>query len=217
VKNKAHGARNPRAHLGRRGPPTLDEVLASKMIAEPLTLLQCCPTTDGARRRPRRARTGECGCCPAPSCRGTVDQRSDEIWGVAPVSRAADEAFTTAGVEASDVDVLESTTPSPSRDRHPRSARPVQAGEGAELAVSGHTALGGAQPVNPSGGLLSRGHPLGATGLAQLADRVQLRGRPATGSARASPRPRRDPRRAASGMDGNAAVVRPPQAPTRPP
>ena len=50
-------------------------------------------------------------------------------------------------------------------------------GEGAALAESGHTAIGGPQPVNPSGGLLSRGHPLGATGLAQVAEIVwQLRG-----------------------------------------
>jgi acetyl-CoA acetyltransferase len=50
-------------------------------------------------------------------------------------------------------------------------------GEGAALTESGHTSLGGRQPVNPSGGLLSRGHPLGATGLAQLAEVVwQLRG-----------------------------------------
>jgi acetyl-CoA C-acetyltransferase len=82
-------------------------------------------------------------------------------------------------------------------------------GEGADLACSGHTALGGKQPVNPSGGLLSRGHPLGATGLAQLAEVVwQLRGE-------AGSRQIPDARLglvetlggAASGMDGNAAVV----------
>ncbi|SKY89839.1 lipid-transfer protein [Mycobacteroides abscessus subsp. abscessus] len=82
-------------------------------------------------------------------------------------------------------------------------------GKGGDLAVSGHTARSGAQPVNPSGGLLSRGHPLGATGTAQLAEVVwQLRGEAG---------PRQVARHnvgmvetmggGAAGMDGNACVV----------
>jgi acetyl-CoA C-acetyltransferase len=212
VKNKAHGARNPRAHLGRRAPPTLDEVLASKMIAEPLTLLQCCPTTDGAAAAVLGpARTGDVRVLSSALVSGKPwDQRSDEIWGVAPVRRAADEAFTAAGVDAADVDVLEVHDAFTIGEIVTLEALGLcKPGEGAELAVSGHTALGGAQPVNPSGGLLSRGHPLGATGLAQLAEIVwQLRGEAGD---RQVPGARlglvETLGGAASGMDGNAAVV----------
>jgi acetyl-CoA C-acetyltransferase len=215
VKNKAHGVRNPRAHLGRAsssGAPSLDEVLASKMIAEPLTLLQCCPTTDGAAAAVLgRARAGDVRVLSSALVSGRPwDQRSDEIWGVAPVRRAADEAFSAAGVEAEDVDVLEVHDAFTIGEIVTLEALGLcKPGEGAELAVSGHTALGGRQPVNPSGGLLSRGHPLGATGLAQLAEIVwQLRGEAGD---RQVPGARiglvETLGGAASGMDGNAAVV----------
>ncbi|HEY0398092.1 MAG TPA: thiolase family protein, partial [Acidimicrobiia bacterium] len=178
VKNKGHGALNPRAHLAKA--PSLDEVLASKMIAEPLTLLQCCPTTDGgAAAVIGPARAGDVRVLSSALVSGRPwDQRSDEIWGVAPVRRAADEAFAAAGVEPADVDVLEVHDAFTIGEIVTLEALGLcKPGEGADLAVSGHTALGGRQPVNPSGGLLSRGHPLGATGLAQLAEIVwQLRG-----------------------------------------
>jgi acetyl-CoA C-acetyltransferase len=212
VKNKAHGVLNPRAHLSRKAPPTLDEVLASKMIAEPLTLLQCCPTTDGAAAAViGPARAGDVKVLSSTLVSGRPwDQRSDEIWGVAPVRRAADEAFAAAGVEAADVDVLEVHDAFTIGEIVTLEALGLcKPGEGADLAVSGHTALGGRQPVNPSGGLLSRGHPLGATGLAQLAEIVwQLRGeageRQVTGARLGLVETLGG---AASGMDGNAAVV----------
>ncbi|MBM3678431.1 MAG: thiolase family protein, partial [Actinobacteria bacterium] len=82
-------------------------------------------------------------------------------------------------------------------------------GEGARLAPAGHTRLGGPQPVNPSGGLLSRGHPLGATGLAQIAEAVwQLRGeageRQVDGAQVAVVETMGG---GAAGVDGNACVV----------
>jgi acetyl-CoA C-acetyltransferase len=211
VKNKAHGALNPRAHLGA-APPSLDDVLASKMIAEPLTLLQCCPTTDGAAAAVLGpARPGDVLVLSSTLVSGRPwDQRSDEIWGVAPVRRAADEAFATAGVEPADVDVLEVHDAFTIGEIVTLEALGLcKPGEGADLAVSGHSALGGRQPVNPSGGLLSRGHPLGATGLAQVAEIVwQLQGRAGD---RQVPGARlglvETLGGAASGMDGNAAVV----------
>ena len=210
VKNKGHGALNPRAHLAKA--PSLDEVLASKMIAEPLTLLQCCPTTDGgAAAVIGPARAGDVRVLSSALVSGRPwDQRSDEIWGVAPVRRAADEAFAAAGVEPADVDVLEVHDAFTIGEIVTLEALGLcKPGEGADLAVSGHTALGGRQPVNPSGGLLSRGHPLGATGLAQLAEIVwQLRGEAGD---RQVPGARlglvETLGGAASGMDGNAAVV----------
>ena len=211
VKNKGHGTLNPRAHLGVKV-PTLDEVLASKMIAEPLTLLQCCPTTDGSAAAViGPARAGDVQVLSSTLVSGKPwDHTSTEVWGAAPVARAAAQAFSAAGVTPGDVDVLEVHDAFTIGEIVTVEALGLCGpGEGADLACSGHTALGGKQPVNPSGGLLSRGHPLGATGLAQLAEVVwQLRGE-------AGSRQIPDARLglvetlggAASGMDGNAAVV----------
>jgi acetyl-CoA C-acetyltransferase len=210
VKNKGHGVKNPRAHLTVA--PTLDEVLASKMIAEPLTLLQCCPTTDGAAAAViGPARDGDVKVLSSALVSGRHwDHTSDDMWGVAPVRRAAEQAFAQAGASAAEVDVLEVHDAFTIGEVITLEALGLAApGEGAALAGAGHTALGGKQPVNPSGGLLSRGHPLGATGLAQLAEIVwQLRGE-------AGPRQVAGARLglvetlggAASGMEANAAVV----------
>jgi acetyl-CoA acetyltransferase len=179
VKNKTHGVDNPRAQLRRA--PTVSEVLASRMIAEPLTLLQCCPTGDGAAAvvvgRPRGGRDVVVESSVLVS--GELwDHRSVEVWGYAAIARAAERAYADAGRSPRDMDVLEvhdaftigeiTAVEALGLARH---------GEGAALAPAGHTARGGPQPVNPSGGLLSRGHPLGATGPAQLHEIVtQLRG-----------------------------------------
>lgn len=214
VKNKANGVDNPRAHL-REAPPTLQEVLDSRMIVEPLTLLQCCPTTDGAGAavvgRHRGSRSRDVLVRSSAYVSGQLwDQRSEHVWGFDPVVRAAELAFGEAGVSAADIDVLEVHDAFTIGEVIALEALGVAPlGKGAELAPSGHTARDGAQPVNPSGGLLSRGHPLGATGTAQLAEIVwQLRGD-------AGP-PQVQRNRlgvvetmggGAAGMDGNACVV----------
>jgi acetyl-CoA C-acetyltransferase len=138
------------------------------------------------------------------------DHRSPDFWGEAPVRRAAQAAFAQAGLGPRDVDVLEVHDSFTIGEILTLEALGLcERGEGAELAPSGHTRMGGAQPVNPSGGLLSRGHPLGATGTAQLAEIVwQLRGMAGA---------RQVPDAAlglvetmgggAAGMEGNAAVV----------
>ncbi|HVW34090.1 MAG TPA: thiolase family protein [Acidimicrobiia bacterium] len=212
VKNKAHGALNPRAHLGRQGPPALADVLGSKMIADPLTVLQCCPTTDGAAAAViGPARPGDVTVRATALVSGMPwDQRHDEIWGVAPVQRAAERAFGAAGVDPADVDVLEVHDAFTIGEVVTLEALGLcKPGEGADLAPSGHTALGGRQPVNPSGGLLSRGHPLGATGLAQVAEITwQLQGRAAARQVAGARLGLVETLGgAASGMDGNAAVV----------
>lgn len=179
VKNKANGARNPRAHLGDR-PPTLDEVLDSRPIAGPLTLLQCCPMSDGAG-----------AAIVTPFAAGDVEiltsERSsgswwnagdDDPWGFATVRATAQRAFAAADLTIDDVDVFEVHDAFTIGEVLTLEALGLAApGRGADLAADGVTALGGEHPVNPSGGLLSRGHPLGATGLAQTAELVwQLRG-----------------------------------------
>lgn len=214
VKNKTNGMDNPRAHL-REGAPTLQEVLESRMIVEPLTMLQCCPTTDGAGAavvgRHRGTDSRDVLVRSSTYVSGQLwDQRSEHVWGFDPVVRAAGSAFGDAGVAIEDVDVLEvhdAFTIGEVIALEALGMAPL--GQGAQLAPSGHTARDGAQPVNPSGGLLSRGHPLGATGTAQLAEIVwQLRGE-------AGPRQVARHRLGlvetmgggAAGMDGNNCVV----------
>jgi acetyl-CoA acetyltransferase len=213
VKNKRNGLDNPRAQL-RATAPTTEEVLASRMIAEPLTLLQCCPTSDGAGAAiigPERGNGDDLRIEASAMVSGALwDHRSDDVWGYASVARAAEKAFAQAGRTPAEIDVLEVHDAFTIGEILTLEALGfAPRGKGAELAPSGHTARDGAQPVNPSGGLLSRGHPLGATGTAQLAEVAwQLRGR---AEARQVARHRvglvETMGGGAAGMDGNACVV----------
>ncbi|MEJ2889297.1 thiolase family protein [Actinomycetospora aeridis] len=181
VKNHAHAVHNPRAQYS--GTYTVDEVLASRMIADPLTLLQCCPTSDGAAAAVLTAATGAAG---EVVVRGAAlrsgapwNHRSPHVWGHDVVADTTRDALAAAGLDATtDVDVLEVHDAFTIGEIVTTEALGlVPPGDGGKAAATGVTALGGAHPVNPSGGLLSRGHPLGATGLAQLAEITwQLRG-----------------------------------------
>ena len=183
VKNKAHGALNPRAHLSG-APPTRDEVLDSRPIAGPLTLLQCCPMSDGAaaaviRPSDQIAHDRRVEIVASEFSSGPLwTSHDDAPWGFGTVAATARRAFGSAGLSIEDVDVFEVHDAFTIGEILTLEAIGLAPrGRGVELAPSGHTRLGGPQPVNPSGGLLSRGHPLGATGLAQTAELVwQLRG-----------------------------------------
>jgi acetyl-CoA acetyltransferase len=212
VKNSAHGALNPRAL--RRRALTAEEVLASPPVAEPLTLLQCCSLSDAAAAAiVARAdgRRGEIRIRSSAHRSGALwDHRSDHVWGFEVVRDTARDAYEAAGVGIDDVDVLEVHDAFTIGEIVTTEALGLaDEGRGGALTHAGETALGGRKPVNPSGGLLSRGHPLGATGLAQTAEIVwQLRG--AAGERQV------DGARiglvetmggGASGLDGNACVV----------
>ncbi|WP_369253120.1 thiolase family protein [Geodermatophilus amargosae] len=213
VKNKRNGLDNPRAQL-RNSAPTVEEVLASRMIAEPLTFLQCCPTSDGAGAAVVGADRGnrdDLRIEASAMVSGALwDHRSDDVWGHASVTRAAERAFAQAGRTPGEIDVLEVHDAFTIGEILTLEALGLAPrGKGAELAPSGHTTRDGAQPVNPSGGLLSRGHPLGGTGTAQIAEIAwQLRGR---AGARQVQRHRvglvETMGGGAAGMDGNACVV----------
>jgi acetyl-CoA C-acetyltransferase len=180
VKNHRHAVGNDRAQ--HQKVVDVEEVLASRMIADPLTLLQCCSIADAAAAAViGRKRPGERDV----SVRSSVlrsgklwDHRSRHVWGWEIVNATAQQAYADAGVTAADIDVLEvhdAFTIGEIVTIEALGLAPL--GEGGALTESGHTTVGGPQPVNPSGGLLSRGHPLGATGLAQVAEIVwQLRG-----------------------------------------
>jgi acetyl-CoA acetyltransferase len=180
VKNHAHAVHNDRAQ--HRTPHSIEQVLASRMIADPLTLLQCCPIADGAGAAligPHHAGVSEVVVRSSVLRSGELwDHRSEHVWGFGLIRGSAAMAFARAGIGPGDIDVLECHDAFTIGEIVTTEALGLAPeGRGVELLHSAHTAIGGPQPVNPSGGLLSRGHPLGATGLAQYAEIVwQLRG-----------------------------------------
>jgi len=178
VKNSAHGALNPNAQY-RRG-LTRAEVLASRVVAGPMTKLMCSPVADGGAALVLRA--GDRG----GSAEGAVRIRACALGTGLPGAcgaplerRTAAAAYAQAGLGPDDLDVVEvHDAASPNELIMYEELGLCGAGEAPELLASGATALGGRIPVNPDGGLVSRGHPVGATGCAQLVEMVtQLRGR----------------------------------------
>jgi acetyl-CoA acetyltransferase len=180
VKNSRNGALNKRAQRARE--LSLDEVLRSRPVADPLTLFQSCSISDGAaaailgpaRDHPHDIAVKSSALIPG----GLWDYRTDKLLGSEIIERAADAALGHAGCTIQDIDVFEVHDAFTIGEVLAIEALGLaEPGAGPELGRSGATAIDGRYPVNPSGGLLSRGHPLGATGLAQLAEIVwQLRG-----------------------------------------
>jgi acetyl-CoA acetyltransferase len=176
VKSHAHAAHNPIAQF--RTPVTREEVLASRQISGPLTLLMCSPIGDGAAAlvlmSPRAAArlTG-----PRVEVAATV--LASGISDVNPVEHAARRAYEQAGIGPGELDVVEvHDAAAPAELIIYEELGLCPAGDGPKLLASGDTTLGGRVPVNPSGGLISRGHPVGATGVAQVVEITdQLRGR----------------------------------------
>jgi acetyl-CoA acyltransferase len=179
VKSHRHAALNPYAQY--RTELTVDDVLASREIAPPLTLLMCSPIGDGAaalvvcspeaaRRLGARVRVRACA---------LVSGRDRGPGELGAVERAAQAAYEKAGVGPGDLDVVElHDAAAPAELMTYEELGLCGEGEGPALLSSGATRLGGRIPVNPSGGLLSKGHPIGATGCAQLVELTdQLRGR----------------------------------------
>ena len=186
VKNRGHGALNPLAQ--QRKTVTLEDVLESRPIAEPLTLLQCCPSmVDGAAavvlttKRPNTSRPATRILGSAVQS-GRIEEGCDNILDAEITARTARLAYEQAGVGPEAVNVVELHDAFTIAELlYYEALGLAKAGEGAALMRSGETALGGRVPVNPSGGLLAKGHPLGATGVAQMVEIAwQLEGR-ATG------------------------------------
>jgi len=181
AKNSYHGSMNPRAQF--REVLSVAEVLAAPMIAPPLTRPMCSPIGDGAAAvvlvSERKAR--EIGVAKPVHVRASVlrsgwDHGMDEPG---TVEVCAQEAYEEAGVGPSDLDVVECHDASaPAEIMAYESLGLCPKGDGGKLVESGATRLGGRIPVNTSGGLLRKGHPVGATGVAQIVELVeQLQGR----------------------------------------
>lgn len=179
VKSRRAASHNPNAQF--RAPTSVEEVLASRMISDPLTLPMCSGLGDGAAAlvlcaKRVLARIG----APKP----VWVAGSTMVSGLADADqpncamRVSDAIYEQTGIGPADVHVAEVHDASaPAELIHYENLRLCPEGGGAELLRSGDTDINGRISVNPSGGLLSRGHPVGATGVAQLVELVyQLRG-----------------------------------------
>ena len=176
VKNHRNGAKNPKAHFQKE--ITIEEALKSRVIAWPLKLYDCCPITDGAAiivlTKPELARKftdtpvyiiGQ-GFATDSILAIEKDYETVTLWATVYAAR---EAYKMAGIEPKDVDVAEvhdcfTITELVTYE----DLGFCKKGEGAKLIREGIVELGGKPTVNPSGGLKCKGHPVGATGIAQL-------------------------------------------------
>jgi acetyl-CoA acetyltransferase len=188
VKARKHAAKNPYAIFSNE--LSLDEVMASPEVFEPLTRYQCCPPTCGAAAAvlcsdefgkkhgkgdlveiAGQAMTTDFGSSFEP-------QSMIKMVGFDMAQAAAQQVYDEAGVGPEDVDVVELHDCFTANELLTYEALGLcKAGEAEKFIVEGDNTYGGRYVTNPSGGLLSKGHPLGATGLAQCAELVwQLRG-----------------------------------------
>ena len=182
VKSRAAAALNPLAQF--RAPLTVQQVLGARTISDPLTLPMCSPIGDGAAAlvlvSPARLKRLTAA---APVWIGGMSMVSGLARQDLPncAQRCAAAVYERAGIGPRELHVVELHDASaPAELMHYENLGLCGAGEGAALLRSGATAVGGRLSVNPSGGLLSRGHPIGASGVAQIHELVQqLRGRAA--------------------------------------
>jgi acetyl-CoA acetyltransferase len=182
VKNHIHGALNPYAQFQKKF--TVEEVLNSPMIADPLTLYSCCPNSDGAaalilcsKEKAGRGNGRAIRIAASVLTTGNYEnQRDITNWDVE--IRAAQQAYKMASLGPEDLDVVEVHDAFTICEIiHYEGLGLCPLGEGGRLIDERATELGGRIPVNPSGGLLSKGHPVGASGVAQVVEIVwHLRG-----------------------------------------
>ncbi len=211
VKNHANGMKNPYAQIHKLC--TVEDVITSAMISDPLRLYHCCPISDGA---------AALVLCPAEKAKEfttkpvkilgfghatdthTLQEREDPII-LKSVKIAAERAFKMAKLKPGDIDVTELHDAFEILEiAQSEDIGFFKKGEGQLAVEKGVTAIDGELPINPSGGLKAKGHPVGATGVAQIVELVlQLRGE-------AGDRQVKDPQRALAcnfGGFGNNTVV----------
>ena len=184
VKNHANGAQNPLAHM--RKLITIEQALAGKPVAEPLTVYDCSLVSDGAaaavlapldRAREFNSRYARVLAVAQTSDHVALDEKED-ITTFDAVRTAGEKAYRLAGLGPADVDVAElHDCFTIAEIVASEDLGFVAKGDGGPFAAAGCTAIGGRIPINTSGGLKSKGHPVGATGVGQICDIVmQLRG-----------------------------------------
>lgn len=184
LKNKRNGLKNPLAQMKRS--VSSEDILQSPLISDPLRLYDCCPTTDGASAlvlvasdHLERKNAANIEILASVQTRGAARLAGHEdLCSFDATVEAGRRAFATAGISPQDLDFVElhdcfsiaEALDTEDLDLVPR-------GHGARWAAEGNSEVGGKLPINPSGGLLAKGHPVGATGVGQLYEAVlQLRG-----------------------------------------
>ena len=184
IKNKSNGLKNPLAQLGAN--LTLETIKQSPIIAAPVQLYDCCPVSDGAaavvvttRDRARSATDLSIDVVASVQTRGAPHLAGHpDLSTFEATVCAAQRAYTAAGLTPQDLDFVElHDCFSIAEIIDAEDLGIVPRGQGGKWAAEGRTAVGGDIAVNPSGGLLAKGHPVGATGVAQIYEAVlQLRG-----------------------------------------
>ena len=187
VKNHLHSVNNPRSQYQESC--TLEEVMGSRMIYDPLTLWQVCPTSDGAaaaivvsedwlKRNPHPGAVEIAGMSLTTDMKEDFSRGRIGIVGMGMCERAARAVYEMSGIGPEDVQVIELHDCFSTAELIAYEGLGLCAeGEGEKLVEDDSCTYGGRWVVNPSGGLLSKGHPIGATGLAQCAELTwQLRG-----------------------------------------
>jgi benzoylsuccinyl-CoA thiolase BbsB subunit len=184
VKSRRHAALNPDAQLQKE--TTVEEVLASRMIADPFTLYQCCPTGDGAaviilcaENLAHRFTNKPVNVVASHVASGLFESGPRDMTSPEITVRCAKDTYEEAGIGPEDIDVAEVHDAFTSAElMYYEAFSFCERGEAAHMLESGASSLGGRIPVNPSGGLLSKGHPVAVTGAAQVVEVVrQLQGR----------------------------------------
>jgi len=183
VKNHANGLLNPLAQFQSR--ITVEDVVRSVLVADPLRVLDCSPITDGAAavilaalpQKGSKREPVKVAASAAATDTIALHDREDIAW-LRSTDVAAAKAYAQAGITPEDLSFCEVHDCFTIAEVMVIEALGLTGrGKGGEAAASGMTALGGRVPVNPSGGLKSKGHPVGATGIAQVREAVlQLRG-----------------------------------------
>ena len=188
-KNHKHSVNNPYSQF--QDEYSLEQILGAPVVYEPQTKLQCCPTSDGAaaavlasedfvRRHKLQSHAVEiAGMAMATDLKSTFDEKSCiKLVGSDMTRKAAQKVYEQSGFGPENADVVELHDCFSTNELITYEGLGLcAAGKGGELIDSGAVTYGGKWVVNPSGGLISKGHPLGATGLAQCAElNWQLRG-----------------------------------------
>ncbi|RMG26934.1 MAG: thiolase domain-containing protein [Methanobacteriota archaeon] len=184
VKNHDHALLNPKAQFHKK--ITIEKVINSVMIADPLTLYDCSPITDGAAaiivvpwedRKKYEGQAVRVRAFAQASDTMSLHDRKD-LTGFTTTKVAARKAFKMAGLEPKDIDILEvHDCFTIAEIMALEDMGFYKKGEGGRAALDGETTRDGPLPVNVSGGLKAKGHPIGATGVAQIVEITnQLRG-----------------------------------------
>ncbi|MBW1757850.1 MAG: thiolase family protein [Deltaproteobacteria bacterium] len=179
VKNHQHGVLNPLAQYQKETP--LEDVLNARVIAWPNTLYMCCPTGDGASaailmsaEKAKKYTTKPVWVAASILTSDPYQERNPTMYDINTVTRlASKQAYETAGIGPEDLDMVELHDCFATAELvHYENLFLCGEGEAGKLIDDGETYNGGKIPVNVSGGLLSKGHPLGATGVANITEIV---------------------------------------------